>query len=241
MTKFNQTFWSDPNYVEDYRDNADHFIIDRQAHFFILKSFFRYFVGSGIRAKVLDLGCGDGILTDQLLSIDSTIQVTAVDASSDMLAAARDRLSSYPGVSYLQRSFEDLIKEPAELDHYHFIMSAFAIHHLELPDKVALFQVIFDHLVPNGYFINIDTLLPEASTYTDWYYTLYREWIEARERQLNLSTSFSHVPDQARYNPDNKLSSLSSQWESMQAIGFTNVECHYKYGIFVIFGGQKPG
>lgn len=241
MSKFNQTFWSDPDYVEDYRDNADHFIIDRQAHFFILKSFFRHFVGSGTGAKVLDLGCGDAILTEQLLSIDATIQATAIDGSGDMLTAAKERLSHYQGIRYLRKTFEELIKESADLGHYNFIISAFAIHHLDLPDKRALFQVVFNHLVPGGYFMNIDTVLPEASTYTDWYYTLYQEWIEARERQLNLSTSFSHVPDQARHNPDNKLSSLSSQLESMRAIGFTEVEYHYKYGIFVIFGGQKPG
>lgn len=241
MTKFNQTFWSDPNYVEDYRDNADHFIVDRQAHFFILKSFFHHFVGSGTEAKVLDLGCGDGILTEQLLSIDATIQATAIDGSGDMLTAAKKRLRRYQDVCYLRKTFEELIQEPAGLDHYNFIMSAFAIHHLDLPDKAALFQIVFDHLVPDGYFMNIDTVLPEAHAYTDWYYTLYREWIEARERQLNLSTSFGHIPDQARYNPDNKLSDLSSQMESMQAIGFTKVECHYRYGIFAIFGGQKPG
>ena len=239
MSEFQESLWVDSQYARSYRDNAENFIIDRQAHFFILRSFYRQFVGGGQGTKVLDLGCGDGILTAQLLALDPTIQATLVDGSSDMLAAARERLGGHPGLQTIQRSFEDLIRESSALDQYHFVMSAFAIHHLFLADKAALFRRIFDHLASGGYFLNIDTVLPNDPAPTDWYYNLYREWIAERERRLNLSQSFGHVPDEARYNPDNKLSTLAAQLEALKSIGFVEVECHYKYGIFVIYSGRK--
>ena len=240
MSEFEETFWAKAEYTAGYRDHAEHFIIDRQAHLFILTSFFQQFIGPGKGARVLDLGCGDGILTAQLLAVDQTVQATALDGSGDMLAAAQRRLARFQKTRYLQRSFEDLIRNPATLKHYHLVMSAFAIHHLNLANKAALFQVIFDHLLPGGYFLNIDTVLPHEAAYTDWYFTLYREWIDARERRLKLPRSFNHIPDEARYNPDNKLSTLAAQLDSMKSIGFADVECHYKYGIFAIFSGRKP-
>jgi trans-aconitate methyltransferase len=39
--------------------------------------------------RILDLGCGDGVLTERIVASGAT--VVAVDAASDMVAAARDR------------------------------------------------------------------------------------------------------------------------------------------------------
>ena len=54
----------------------------------ILKSFYRHFLAGKQQYRVLDLGCGDGILIDELLSIDASISATLVDGSADMLKKA---------------------------------------------------------------------------------------------------------------------------------------------------------
>src|SRR5258708_30672099 len=49
--------------------------------------------------RILDLGCGDGALTEQLAATEAI--VTGVDASPTMLAAARQRnLHSARGLTY---------------------------------------------------------------------------------------------------------------------------------------------
>ena len=119
------------------------------------------------------------------------------------------------------------------------VVSAFAVHHLSLPQKTDLFQVIFDQLNIGGYFLNIDTTLPSDQIFTDWYYTLWREWVGAREKALQLENSFTNVPDKARKNPDNQLNPLNTQLEALKSIGFKEVDCHYKNGLFTIYSGRK--
>src|SRR5947207_11387412 len=65
----------------------------------------------------LDLGCGDGRLTQFLLRRLPRGHVIAVDRSANMLQAARERLSPEFGgrVSYVQRSLE-LIDYSNEID-----------------------------------------------------------------------------------------------------------------------------
>ncbi len=135
MSDFNQSLWNDAAYAEEYRDNSNHYIVDRQTHFMILGSVMRHFVGSGRGAKVLDLGCGDGVLSAQLLAVDPTLRVTLVDGFPDMLAAAQERLRAHRDVAAIQGSFEELIADSSALESYDLAISAFAIHHTTCPEK----------------------------------------------------------------------------------------------------------
>jgi tRNA (cmo5U34)-methyltransferase len=81
--------------------------------------------------------------------------------------------------------------------------------------------------------------LPNTSIYSDWYYEFWRGWIIERQTKLSLKENFDHIPNQARHNPENKLDTLQVQLDALERTGFRNVECHYKLGLFVIFGGRK--
>ena len=120
-------------------------------------------------------------------------------------------------------------------------MSSFAIHHLETEQKAALFRSLFDLLKPGAYFLNTDVVLSGHAPYTEWHYTLWREWIAARQSSLGLSEDFTGIPDEARGKDENHYDPLQSQLDALQRAGFAHVECHYRYGLFAIYGGQRPG
>jgi tRNA (cmo5U34)-methyltransferase len=239
-TEFETSLWANSNFAEEYRDNADHYIQERHELFRILKSFYRSFILKSAAVKVCDLGCGDGVLCHQLLQEDPATEATLVDGSAEMLNAAHARLANYPNVRFLQKSFEELMRSSTDLGLFDFSVSAFAIHHLVLPEKARLFQVVHDHLAGGGWFLNIDTVLPDEPAFTDWYYQVWQEWVDERDRKLGLKGEFRRIARKARKNPDNKLSSLEAQLEALRTVGFQNVECHYKNGLFVIYAGQKP-
>jgi tRNA (cmo5U34)-methyltransferase len=84
------------------------YIIERRQMFEIMKSFFRYFVSNKKSIVVLDIGCGDGIITHELLSIDSSIRATLIEGSDDMLSRAKERLKDFPDIKYMHSSFQDI-------------------------------------------------------------------------------------------------------------------------------------
>lgn len=238
---FDDTAWMESEYAGEYRDNADHFVLGRRMQLFIMQSFYRHFLSDRHPFALLDLGCGDGELAANLLAIAPQARLTLADGSADMLDAARQRFHDQPNVVLIQATFAELIANPDRLDRYDMVVSGFAIHHLHLPEKIALFQMIYNHLKPGGVFLNIDTVFPsEDEALIDWYYAYWQEWIVARQQRLNVSEDHSTVPTEARYKEENKLSTLSSQLEGLKSIGFDQVANHYQNSIFVVFSGRRP-
>jgi tRNA (cmo5U34)-methyltransferase len=239
MSEFNQTLWADAAFAREYVEHADHYIPERAQLFQILRSFYRRFLGGRSDAKVCDLGCGDGVLTTELLAEFPLLDATLVDGSTGMLDAARKRCAGKGRLQFTQRSFQALILDSSDWPQFDLVMSGFAIHHLERKERQDLFRVIFEHLREGGYFLNIETALSADSEVTEWYYVLWQEWIDLRSKRLGLKDEFHHVPQKARENPDNKYSPLSEQLQDLESAGFKAVECHYRNGIFSIYTGRK--
>jgi tRNA (cmo5U34)-methyltransferase len=240
MSDFEQSQWANPAYSREFLDNADHYLPDRFHLFQVLRSFYRFFIARPGETRVCELGCGDGILTDQLLRETASVDVTLVDGSTEMLAAARRRFAERRNLRYVQQSFDDLRRASSALGKFHFIISSFAIHHLQRLERRALFGMAFRHLDPGGCFINVDAGLPDHVGFTEWYYRLWQEWIDRRSQMLGLGDKFRDVPRKARDNPDNQYSPLADQLADLTASGFADVECHYKNGIFAIYSGRRP-
>jgi tRNA (cmo5U34)-methyltransferase len=239
MPDFQNSNWARPDYSRDYRETADRIIPERQTLFRIVASFYRYHVRDGRRKRILDLGSGDGILAQTLSAQDGEPHIVLVDGSAEMLASARQRLSQVPAAEFLQSTFEEVISgsfQPAPFD---FIASAFAIHHLEMPGQGRLFRAVHDLLNPGGYFINIDAA--ESETCTEWYYALWQEWILAHEEFTRPVESAADVPARARAKPENHYDPLKAQMDALSDAGFIDVACHFKYGMFAVFGGRKAG
>jgi len=240
MSEFEKSNWVKAEYSKKYLDNADNYIPERKTLLRILTSFYRNFIGIGGNKRILDLGCGDGILGKTLYDIDKQIEIVVTDGSEEMLNTARVNLSNVNVKEFRLTTFDEIIKGKFNWEPFDFIMSAFAIHHLELSQKKALFYRIIEALNSGAYFLNIDVALPANSQTEDWYYELWREWIDCHHKSLNIANPFEHVPNEARAKSENYYDPLQIQLDYLSDIGFVDVECHYKYGLFTIYGAKKP-
>ncbi|MBI3354997.1 MAG: methyltransferase domain-containing protein, partial [Nitrospirae bacterium] len=106
MTEFNKSKWANAEFTQEYRDNADVYIVERRRLLEIMKSFYSYFLGNKGYNTVLDLGCGDGIITQELLTVDKSLSATLFDGSADMLNKARERLKEVKNIQYIHASFQ---------------------------------------------------------------------------------------------------------------------------------------
>ena len=134
----------------------------------------------------------------------------------------------------MKLSKENLIWEP-----FDFIMSAFAIHHLELSQKKALFYRIIEALNSGAYFLNIDVALPANSQTEDWYYELWREWIDCHHKSLTLRTLLNMSRTRHVLNLKIIMIHYKFNFAILVILDFVDVECHYKYGLFTIYGAKK--
>lgn len=239
MTDFNNTNWAKEEFSSNYLDRADICIVERRKMFAILCSFVSHFMQGGVK-RALDLGCGDGVLTEELLKLDPSISATLIDGSEEMLTKAKARLQQYEGAEYIRSSFQELSTNILLKAGFDIVFSSMAIHHLTMDEKKALFKAAYGCLNDGGAFVNIDVVLAPTGALDVWYMNLWEAWMDERTASLGFRDSGSK--DIIRLYKDleeNKPDTLDDQMDALSSAGFREVDCYYKYGIFAVYGGMK--
>lgn len=239
MSKFNDSYWADTEFSQNYRDDADVFLPFRRQFIEVSKSLYGYFINPKPDPRLLDLGCGDGFFVHELLKSYTPSAITLMDGSAEMLTAAGKRLQNYAAnIGFVEMDFQRLIAEQPLDERYDFIYSSLAIHHLPYEEKCRLYAYIFSLLKTGGLFVHYDVVIPSSDRIEKWYLSHWRDWINDcpdRERGERLRK----IPDQYKQNPDNLPDSLDAQLQVFEKIGFSEVDCFFRHGIFALFGGFK--
>ena len=139
MPKFENSLWADSEFSQNYRDDASIFLPFRSQFFKTAKSLYAHFVDTNDKARVLDLGCGDGLFIQELLESFSPASVTLVDGSAEMLDEAKKRLETRENINFIQASFQNIADEKMVVGNFDFIHSSLAIHHLPFEAKKKLY------------------------------------------------------------------------------------------------------
>jgi tRNA (cmo5U34)-methyltransferase len=105
--------------------------------------------------SVLDLGTGTGETLAAVLERHRGAVGVGIDENPAMLQAARSRLAGLPVELVVARLSDPLPPGPFDL-----VVSALAVHHLEGPEKSALFAGVAAALRPGGRFVLGDVVLP---------------------------------------------------------------------------------
>ncbi|MFZ5994663.1 MAG: class I SAM-dependent methyltransferase [Thermodesulfobacteriota bacterium] len=236
---FNESRWADHKFSQDYRDEANYYLPFRQLFIEAAKSVVEHFLPEKEPLRLLDLGCGDGFFIDKFGPASSD-EVLLVDGSTAMLEAAQKRLraSSCKNIRYIHSSFQELLARDPLPRHFDFIFSSLAIHHLSAIDKVNLYNYIYNNLEKNGVFINYDVVLAPSKPLESWYISFWQEFIE-RNTPPEMKEKILRVPYQYKDNPDNIPDTLEYQLKALKEIGFSNVDCYFKLGVFCLFGGTR--
>jgi tRNA (cmo5U34)-methyltransferase len=235
-TRFEHLRWADRKFAQDYRDEANHYLPFRHLFIEVAKSVVEHFTASKTSIKILDLGCGDGFFIEEFKQRASD-EIVLIDGSAEMLAAAKRRLAHFNNISYARHSFQEIMAQPLSRK-FDFVFSSLAIHHLSPEDKYKLYKYIYDHLKTNGIFINYDVVLAPSEALEKWYVAFWQDYID-RNAAADIKEKFKTITLRYKGNPDNIPDTLAYQMGALQEIGYSNVDCYFKFGLFSLFGGTK--
>jgi tRNA (cmo5U34)-methyltransferase len=168
--------------------------------------------------RVLDLGSGDGRLLALVLVHCPRATGVALDFSPAMLERVHARFAGDDRVHIVAHDMDDPL--PA-LGRFDAVVSSFAIHHLPDERKRALYVEVFEALEPDGVFCNLE----HVSSAT------------GRLHEQFLATQGVAPADE---DPSNKLLDVHTQLGWLRAIGFEDVDCHWKWRELALLAGAKP-
>lgn len=185
---------------------------------------------------VVDLGCGDGIVARALLDKYPAARALLLDYSEAMIEQAGSAMAPYN--ERFEIRLGDLTERlPCPLQ-ANVILSGYAIHHLPDERKRSLYAEIYERLVPGGLFVNIEHVAsptPALEGLFDQHFIEHQAAFSSRQA-ADVSWEYHNRPDKV----DNRLLSLQTQLEWLRDIGFSHVDCFFKWFELAVFGGVKP-
>lgn len=151
--------------AETYRRDAWLINFDAEMLFNEFKNIISKLFNRNDSIKILDIGAGNGMLTEVVLSYFPNAEVTMLDFSNEMLTSAK-AIFQVNNITLDRIKFitSDFITDDFPSDKYDLIISSYALHHIR--DSVDLKNVYFkiaDSLKDNGTFICLDYYLEKNS------------------------------------------------------------------------------
>lgn len=168
--------------------------------------------------RILDLGTGNGRLLALLKIERPDAQGIGLDFSPTMLQEVRQRFAEDATVRIVEHNLDQPLPDLGQFD---AIVSSFAIHHCADARKRSLYAEIFERLEPGGVFCNLEHVASPT---------------EALHLKFRQAIGIADEPD----DPSNQLCDVETQLSWLREIGFTDVDCYWKWLELALLVGIKP-
>jgi len=237
--------WKDPRVARAFLERRSDLIPGRERQ---LEVTFRLLhLRERTLRRVLDLGAGDGAILSVILEAHPDVEGVAVDFSPPMLEQARARLARFGARARVLQgdlgSSEWLGSLSASSSGlFDAVLSSFAIHHLADARKRTLYREIYDLLDGDGVFLNIEHVASATPRIESAFNDMMVEHHHSSRSERGEDVSLETVRREFMDRPDrhaNILAPVEAQCAWLREIGFTDVDCFWKYFELALFGGFR--
>jgi tRNA (cmo5U34)-methyltransferase len=169
--------------------------------------------------RVLDLGTGDGITLGLVLAARPGATGVGLDFGDEMLRRAAARFAGDARVAIDRHDLSQPL--PPGLGLFDVVVSSFAIHHCDPARQRALYGEVFGNLRPGGRFVNAEHVASPTEE-------LHHDFLAALGRRPYED------------DPSNQLVAVEDHLSWLNAIGFVNSDCFWKWRELAVISGTKP-
>ena len=178
--------------------------------------------------RVLDLGCGNGILSELVLKRYPQANVVGIDRTPNMLKAYKKKLEQYR--ERYELILGDYRFEPIGIN-YDIILTGLTLHHLTWGERRDFYKVLHKALKPNGCFISSDIIIDEDWTTREKQYDVWKEFMESNGEDAEFWYN--------KHMEKDFPVTLSDHFKWLADVGFRNPACHWRYNNFAITSAEK--
>jgi len=194
--------------------------------------------------RILDLGCGDGILGRFLLDRFPLANGLFIDFSDPMLDAARTKVGSLRNATVAKVDFASPQWQEKARSHgpFDIVVSGFAIHHQPDKRKREIYAEVFSILATGGIFLNLEHVKSATKAGQELLDDFFVDYLYDFHCRTDAGAIRDTIADDYYKRPDKKeniLAPVQDQCKWLEQIGFADVDCFFKVFELAIFGGRK--
>ncbi|OQA92555.1 MAG: hypothetical protein BWY26_00186 [Elusimicrobia bacterium ADurb.Bin231] len=182
------------------------------------------------KVKILDLGCGTGNLTGEILALFPDASVTCVDIAENMLRLAKTKFKKNSNIIYRRCDIRKFYCK----EKFDAVVSSLVLHHIEKKEKQKFFDIIFKSLFRGGIFVSVDILSSGNRRIKEIFIAKWREFANSmgiKEKQ------FQEVL--AMHRKEDRPVTMEQELAMMRKSGFKDVEVILRHYYFALYCGHK--
>jgi len=199
----------------------------------ILNLIARLATSSGIQPhRIIDLGCGWGDVTNEILNLAPQASVLMLDYSQEMVNICKERFKDIPRVNVVQHDLNNGLGPYVERG-FDAVVSCFALHHVEFENRVKLYTDIKTVLKESGIFVNADLFRCHSTFVNQWEFDAYVYWMSDQLKE-KLGQEYTFAELKARqlenyHTMGDKPGTIWDMYTDMQLAGFQFIDCLCKH------------
>jgi tRNA (cmo5U34)-methyltransferase len=211
------------NYTKDMIGCVPHYLQ-------LVSSFVKHLPDNFKPISILDLGCGNGNITAQLIPYFPNATFTLVDASPEMIDLCRNQFNAYD-INYSNMYFKDFL---FNAESYDLIVAGFSLHHCDDIEKQSIFKDINSALKKGGIFSYCDLMITKTNPDHPM---LLEQWNKFVNNTFPDGEKWTWILE--HYETFDKPTDYLVQIEWLKNAGFTNIQIPFKKEYWVYLQAVK--
>ena len=195
--------------------------------------------------RVVELGCGEGVLAAAVLDAYPHASVLALDGSASMLGETSARLERFGERARLGEFDLGASHWRSRMAGADAVVSSLAIHHLSGDGKRRLFEDVSRETTDRSALLIVDVIEPSKAEAWGYYADVYDMAAERRSREQTGSEELYQRLVEEEWNffrfpePGEMPSPLFDQLAWLREAGFASADCFWLLAGHAVYGGYK--